>query len=127
MANPLDYNVNSICKGINGFGRRFPTLIQSATLAGATEEHFTVPIASAIGVINSTATSYYLAIFAYKPATEFWVCVNGTAAVPSGGTFATDTSELLPSAYVVPGGSTISAISTAGGDISVALYAIPDA
>jgi hypothetical protein len=123
MTNPIDYNVNRQIQGVSGFGRQFPTIIYSATLAGATEEHFTVPSSSVIGGMNSTSTNpRFLAIFAYKPATEFWVSVNATAAVPAGGTFAVDTAELLPSAYEVKAGDTISVISTAGGDISVSIY-----
>ncbi len=132
MANPLDYNVNRYTQGVNGFGRKPPNYastgnVYSATLAAATEKHFTVPGTSALGAMNSSQTSNFLAIFSYAPTVEFWVAVNATAAVPAGGNFATDTAELLPSAYIVRAGDTISAISTAGGDISVALYAIPEA
>lgn len=125
MANPIEYNVNRAIQGVSGFGRIFPTIINSATLAAATEEHFTVPSSSVIGVANATTTPRFLAIFSYKPATEFWVSVNATAAVPAGGTFATDTAELLPSAYEVKGGDVISVISAAGGDISISLYGMP--
>lgn len=127
MATPLDYNVNAYLHGVNGFGRKPPTVIESATLAGATEEHFTVPSTSAIGTINASLTNKFLAIFSYQPSVQFWVAVNATAAVPTGGTFASDTAELLPNAYVVNAGDTISAISTAGGSMSVALYAVSDA
>jgi len=127
MANPLEYNINTIIQGVNGFGRKFPPIIFSVTLAGATEKHFTVPSSSAIGNINSSNTPKFLAIFSYAPTVEFWVSVNATAAVPTGATWASDTAELLPSAYVVSAGDTISAISAAGGDISCSLYAIPDA
>jgi hypothetical protein len=127
MANPLDYNVNAFTKGVNGFGRKPPTLIQSVTLGAASEEHFTVPSSSAIGAINSSATPMFLAIFSYQPTVQFWIAVNATAAVPTGGTWGTDTAELLPIAYIVKAGDTISAISTAGGSLSVSLYAIPDA
>lgn len=127
MANPLDYNINKYTYGTNGFGRKPPNVIQSATLAAATEKHFTVPLTSAMGAINSSSTPTFIALFSYKPATEFWVAVNATAAVPAGGDFASDTAELLPSAYIVKAGDTISAISAAGGDICVSLYAIPDA
>lgn len=129
MANPLDYNVNSIAKGVNGFGRKPPAtgFIMSVTLGAASEQHFTVPSSSAMGTINAANTNMFLAIFAYQPTVQFWVAVNGTAAVPTGGTWATDTAELLPSGYIVKAGDTISAISTAGGSLSVALYAIPDA
>jgi hypothetical protein len=119
MANPLDYNINSIVKGVNGFGRKPPASGStfSITLAGAT----------VMGTINAANTSSFLAIFGYAAATEFWVSVNGTAAVPVGANFAASTSELLPGAYVVKAGDVIQAISTAGGDMSVSFYAIPDA
>jgi hypothetical protein len=129
MANPLDYNINSIVKGVNGFGRKPPASGStfSITLAGATVKTLTVPSSSAMGTINAANTSSFLAIFGYAAATEFWVSVNGTAAVPVGANFAASTSELLPGAYVVKAGDVIQAISTAGGDMSVSFYAIPDA
>lgn len=129
MANPLDYNVNSIAKGVNGFGRKPPATGYkfSATLAAATEQNFTVPATSAMGTINSSQTNVFLAIFSYQPTVQFWVSVNGTAAVPAGGTWASTTSELLPNGFIVRAGDTISAISAAGGSLGVSLYAIPDA
>jgi hypothetical protein len=123
MANPLDYNVNRQIQGVSGFGRQFPTIIYSATLAGSTEEHFTIPSSSVIGGMNSTYTNpRYLIVFGYKQATEFWVAINATAAVPAGGTFASSTAELLPSAYEVKAGDVVSVISAAGGDISISIY-----
>lgn len=129
MANPLDYNVNSIAKGVNGFGRK-PAATGykfNATLAAATEQNFAIPSSSSMGTISATQTNMFLAIFSYQPTVQFWVSVNGTAAVPVGGTWAAATSELLPNGYIVKAGDTISAISTAGGSLSVALYTIPDA
>ena len=129
MANPLDYNVNSIAKGVNGFGRKPPASGYSytITLAGNTVKTLTVPSSSAMGNINSSSISTFIALFSYKPATEFWVAINGTAAVPAGGDFAANTSELLPSAYIVKAADVIQVISVAGGDMSVSFYAIPDA
>ena len=129
MANPLDYNVNAFTKGVNGFGRKPPAsgYPYTITLAGNTVKTLTVPRSSAMGNINSATTSMFLAIFSYKPATEFWVAINGTAAVPAGGDFAASTSELLPSAYILKAADVIQVISVAGGDMSVTFYAIPDA
>jgi hypothetical protein len=129
MANPLDYNINSIAKGVNGFGRKPPATgyIYTITLAGATVKTLTVPSTSAMGTINSALTNVFLALFSYEPAVEFWVAINGTAAVPAGATFAASTSELLPSAYILKAGDVIQVISTAGGDMSISFYAIPDA
>jgi hypothetical protein len=129
MALPLDYNVNAFTKGVNGFGRKPPVqgYVYSITIAASTEKNFTVPSTSAMGAINSSNTPSFLAIFSYKPATEFWIAINATAAVPTGSSWATDTAELNPSAYIVKAGDTISAISASGGDISVALYSVPDA
>lgn len=128
MANPLDYNVNRYTQGVNGFGRKPPNAIYTCTLAGGTNENVTVPSSSATGAMNSSATPVYLAIFSYQPTVKFYVAVNSSpATVPAGGTFASANSELLPPAYIVRAGDVISAISTAGGDMSVAFYAIPEA
>ena len=129
MANPLEYNVNSIVKGVNGFGRKPASAGNkfTITLAGATVKTLTVPSSSAMGSINSSNTNTFLAIFSYQPAVQFWVAINGTAAVPAGGDFASSTSELLPSALVLNGGDVIQVISAAGGSMSVSFYSILDA
>lgn len=129
MATPLDYNVNSIVKGTNGFGRKPPKagFKYTVTLAAATLKTLAVPSSTSVGTISSTSTNMFLAVFSYQPATRFWVAINAAAAVPAGGDFAASTSELLPSAYVLAAGDVIQVISASGGDMGVSFYAIPDA
>jgi hypothetical protein len=119
------YNINNYVKGINGFGLEPCSQIYSATLAADTPETVTVPSIAALGCLNSTLGSLYVAIFSYEPATTFYVAFNATAAVPAGGTFAATTSELNPKARIVKGGDVISVVAPeAASSLSISFYAI---
>ncbi len=121
------YNVNNSLKGVNGFGTQFCDTIFTATLAAATEETFTVPGKSALGNINSSTLTQYVAVFSFESNLNFYVAVNATAAVPAGGTFAASTSVLNPKAKIVKQGDVIHVIcATAGADVSVELFYIQE-
>lgn len=93
--------------GFNGFGLPFSIDKYSANLVTLTDTTLTVPGSAAMGAITSTTYNKFIAIFSYEPGSSIWVAVNATAAVPVGGTFASTTSELNPSARSVQAGDTL--------------------
>lgn len=101
-------------QGFNAYAPYQSEDIRSVTLASAGEASFTVPSNAAC----------WIAAPAYQPGSVIWVRVNGTAAAPAGGTFASTTSQLLPGALTVNAGDTISMYNNgaASADISVVLY-----
>lgn len=104
-------------------GRAYSDIIYNATIAANTATALTVPGGAPMGMPGKTINTY-IAVFSYKPNTAFWVAVNGTSAIPAGASFSKATSELNPPAYAVNYGDTISFFCVAGGDVSVAFYAI---
>ena len=120
------YNVDSISKGVNGFGTPFCSQIYTATLKAATDTAIAVPLTAAMGLPAATSFNKFLAVFGYVPAGEYWISVNGTAAAPAGANFALSTSEINPPAKFCKAGDVIHAFCTAGGDISIAFYALLD-
>jgi hypothetical protein len=124
MAMPTQYDINAFVKGVNGFGLPFCSQIFSATLAAATNTTLAVPTISAIGAINSTNESIYVAVFSYAPSAKVYVSVNATAVVPAGAAFAAASSSLNPTARIVKSTDTINMICTAGADVTVEFYTI---
>jgi hypothetical protein len=117
------YNINKNFQGVNGYATPFCTQTYSATLAAGVNEAVAVPLTTAMGTAPATnSANTFLAVFYYKPATEFWVANNTTATVPAGGTFAATSSVLLPKAKTVKSGDVINVISAAGGDICIEFY-----
>jgi hypothetical protein len=103
-------------QGFNAYAPAPSTDKFSATL--------TVGVASSITIPNTNGT--WIAAFSYQPGTDVWVNFSGsTAAPPVAGTFGATTSELLPGARTVQGGSTISLISSSAiAEVGVILYAV---
>src|SRR5882757_3214691 len=93
--------------GFNGFGLPFSIDKYSADLVTLTDTTLAVPGTAAMGAITSTTYNKFIAIFSYEPGSSVWVTVNATAAVPAGGTFASTTSELNPSARQVQAGDVL--------------------
>lgn len=120
------YNVDEVVKGVNGFGSPFCSQIFSATLAGAMDTTVAVPTTASMGLPTANAHNKFIAVFSYQPALKVWVANNAVAAVPVGAGFAATTSELNPPAKYCKSGDTLHFFSTAGGDVSVAFYAILD-
>ncbi len=114
-------NVGIGCQ--NDFGAQFSTVNYSATLAANTATALTVPTGSGIGKANDTK-SKFLAVFGYAAGVTVFVANNGTSAKPAGGTFAATTSVANPACREVKSGDVLSCFSTAGGDMTVAFYAI---
>ena len=121
------YNVNKGVYGTNGFGSPFCDTIYSVTLSASTDTTVTVPSISGLGNINATNKPQYIAVFSYKAATDTFVAVNATAAVPVGNTFAATTSELNPPCKKCQAGDVIHFISAGTPDITVAFYYVPEA
>lgn len=120
------YNVDSITKGVNGFGSPFSSQCFTSTLAANTDTSLTVPTNAAMGLPAATTNNKFLAIFSYAPASKVWVAVNAAAAAPAGAAFAASTSELNPPAKYCKSSDTIHMLCVAGADVSVAFYAILD-
>lgn len=70
---------------VNDFGLPFSTTRYSANLAATTDTSLTVP-----GVAPR-----YKAVITVESGGDVWMALNGTAAVPAGGSFAATTSELI--------------------------------
>jgi hypothetical protein len=86
--------------------------------------NLSVGVASSITVPSNFQT--WIVAFSYQPGTDVWVDFSGAIAIaPVGGTFSSTTSELLPGARTVQGGSTISVItSSATSEVGIVLYAV---
>lgn len=122
------YNISAVLKGINNFGNYFSDTVYTAKLAAATAASIIVPNTGAIGYPGTTnGINKFVAVFSYdNAATDVWVALNQTAAVPAGSTFALSTSVLRPQARVVQGGDVLSFISAGTPNISVEFYAIQE-
>ena len=119
------YNINDLVKGVNGFGLQFCKNNYTTTLGAATEATLVVPDFTSIGTIHNN-TAKLIAVFGIEAAKKVWVALNATAAVPVGGTLASSTSELNPTAKSVKAGDVIHMISAGAADVSVSFYAIQE-
>lgn len=101
-------------QGFNAYAPNFSDKTFSVALAAAGNSTVTVP----------SSTQNWIAAFSYQPGSDIWVALNTSAAAPVGGTFAANSSELLPGSRKVKAGDTINfynnGASTA--DIGVMLY-----
>lgn len=104
-------------QGYNAYAPMPSNTKYSATLSSGSAQSITVPKSEA----------NWIAVFSYQPGTDCWVDFSGAAAtLPAGSSFAATTSELLPAARLVAGGSNISVITAnTTADVGVMLYAIP--
>lgn len=109
-------------QGYNAFAPAPSTNMYSATLAAGGNSTITLP----------TNVSTWIASFSYQPGSDVWVAYNGSAAAPAGSTFASNTSELLPGARLLPAlqndgktATTINLLNNGAGtaDVGVILYA----
>lgn len=111
--------------GFNGFGLPFTSDKYSATLTTLTDTTLTVPGSSAMGAACATTYNKFIAIFSYEPGASVWVALNETAAVPAGSSFASTTSELLPSARSVQDGDVLHFYSSDdSASVGVTFYAL---
>jgi hypothetical protein len=110
-------NFQNDVKGYNSYAPEFSSDKYSASLAAAGSDDITVP---------SGNFTHWVASFAYEAGAAIWVSVNGTAAAPAGGTFATTASQLLPGALAVKAGDVIDFYNNSAGtaDVGVIFYAI---
>lgn len=105
--------------GFNGFGIKFSNSQWQCLLSANIESVLTVP------TTGDATYPHLLAIFSFDPGDSVWVSVNGTATVPSSGTFAECQSELNPAARYVSSGDVLSFITSDTTDqIGVSFYAI---
>ena len=83
-------------RGYNTFAATPADTIVTATLTVGSAQSTTVP----------SGADFYTVAFNYQPGGIFWVDVSGsTASVPAGATFASATSVLNPSTYLLPAGT----------------------
>ncbi len=139
----LPYNIGAAVHGFLGFGRQYSDQVYNVTLAAATETTLTVPgdlPLGALGMIgtatpgqnlpgNPTAHNKVIAIFSYgtKTPADFWVAINGTAAVPAGATLAKATSILNPNCLNLKAGDVIHMISpTVGATCSIEIFNVTE-
>lgn len=103
---------------VDDFGQGFADLKYSAAVAATTDTTLTIP----------GGAPRFKALMKCGTDAEVWVAVNAVADVPAGGTFALDTSELIPIngelCREVKAGDVLHFYSTAGGAVSVVLYAL---
>jgi len=86
---------------LNTFAATPADVMYDAELTNGNADSITVP----------SVSTYYTVSFIYQPGTTCFVDVTGaTATSPSIGTFATTTSRILPSSYLLPAGTTISIV-----------------
>ena len=104
----------------NDFGATVSNTKLSGALVAVMEANVTVPGAS---TESGTVTSYKRFKSVMRCTADFWFANNATAVVGIGAITATD-SELNPPCREVKAGDVLSFISTAGGELSIALYAI---
>lgn len=109
-------------QGYNAFAPIPSTDKFSATLTTGTNSTITLP---------GNAQSWIVS-FSYQAGSNIWVAYNGAAAAPAGGTFASNTSELLPGSRTLPAfqnnGTTPTTINilnsgASSADVGVVLYA----
>lgn len=125
------YNINKYVQGVNGFGLRFCDTNYSVILAANTDTTLTVPSLGAVGGLGKlnvagSSTQRYIAVFSYGADAEVWVALGSTAAKPVGGSLASVSSELNPSAKEVKAGDVIHMLSGATPVVGVSFYAIED-
>jgi hypothetical protein len=88
-------------QGANTFAGTPPDLIQDVYLSNGNASSITVP----------SDADWYTVSFIYQPGTTCFVDATGaTAVAPSSGTFASTTSRLLPSSYLVRAGTVLSVV-----------------
>ena len=118
MSNPTLLDFQNDIKGYNSYAAPFSQNKFSATLAAAGNATITVPA--------TTNYSRWVVAFSYGAGSNIWVSVDGTAAAPAGGTFASTTSQLLPGALAVNTGDTINVLNSGAGaaDVGAVFYAI---
>lgn len=124
-----DFNIDAAITGAQDFGLPFADNPYSARLAATTDTTLTVPGEQPLGVAGDSTTNKYLAVFSYAKAEakDVWVALNAIADAPAGATFATDTSELNPTAKVVEAGDVLHFYAvTANTDVSVAFYRLKE-
>jgi hypothetical protein len=109
----------TIAKDNNGFpsyGITFTGDNTQVNLSVGVAQSFTLP----------TTYPFYMVIFNYTPGTDVWVSPT-TVATVAPGTFTSTTSQLSPMERVVPGGTTLSFItSSANSEVGVSWYAQPN-
>lgn len=102
-------------QGFNAYAPQQSDTLYSATLAAGVSASITTP----------SKYSRYIAAFSFQPGVSVWISVNGTAAVPVGGTFAVNVSELNPGSRLVNAGDVIDFISAnLTADVGVAFYGV---
>lgn len=103
---------------VDDYGLQFSTLKYSASVAATTDTTLAVPDDGA----------RFKAVMRAGADAEIWVALNEVADVPAGGTFAADTSELIPVngtlCREVSSSDTLHFYSTAGGDVGVVFYRV---
>ena len=111
--------------GYNGFGLQFSNQIYSATLAQNTDTTLDVPLDGPQGACSSSTTNRFIAIFEYQVGSDVFVALNGTAAVPAGGSFALTTSEQNPVARYCSAGDILHFLTPdTSADVTVVFYAL---
>lgn len=109
------FNLTRDINGYNGFGLPPADDKQATTLAQSVAQTFTVP----------SNFNVWLAIFSYDPGLRIFVAYNGNTAAVPGSSVASTTSELLPTARQLNGGTQISVITPdQAAYVQVSYYAI---
>lgn len=118
-----NWNMNTALNCFNDFGVQFASTNYSALIPATTDTTLTVPDYTGIGKLN-TQNPKIFAVFGYASGTTMFVAVNGTALPSRTGSFVAENAVINPVCREVVGGDVLHFYSVAGGDVTVAFYAI---
>ncbi len=131
MATLMNYDINTVLQGVNGFARRPANAnhnligIVNTKVSATTNTTTTVPSSIGNGQL-ATDLPWVLAIFGYQAGATVFAAVGSTSAVPanSSGTFTAGVSFINPTALLVKGGDVLNFYPLADAFISVEFYSV---
>ncbi len=119
-----NWNLNVALNCFNDFGQQFGLQNYNCALAATTDTTLTVPLFTGVGKVNDQVPKIF-AVFGYASGVTVYVANNAITALPSlAASFTQDSSIINPICREVKGGDVLHFYSVAGGNMTVAFYAI---
>ena len=118
-----NWNLNVALNCFNDFGQQFGVQNYNCAVAATTDTTLTVPNFTGLGKANDQNPKIF-AVFGYAGSVTMYVANNATALPTLAGSFTLDNSVINPSCREVKGGDVLHFYSVAGGNMTVAFYAI---